>query len=222
MSPLGERLAWIVATLRAALGAYALRLARPLQPALVGTTVFLPLLPPEPLPRLAPALWHLFQARLGRTVARFRALHAAWAAGTLKPSRPGRPRAPRAASAPRDPAPRDTATEPPPRLPRAFAWLVLRAPEAATAAGMFNMLVEDAETRRFVAEVPRAGRLLRPLCQALGIRPPPYLRLPPRPRKPRAPRPPRPPRPSLDDPTLKWRGWEKRAARASIRKFGRG
>lgn len=34
--------------------------------------------------------------------------------------------------------------------------------------------------RDFVQQVPRAGRLLRPLCRMLGVTPPDYLRLPPR------------------------------------------
>lgn len=217
MSPLGERLAWIVTTLRAALGAYALRLARPPRPVLLGNHLYHPILKPELLPRLAPALWRLFHARLSRSVERFQALYAAWTAGTLKPPRPSRPRTRKP-----NPTPTDPPAEPPLRLPRGFAWLNLRAEETVPSAGMLHMLVHDEETQRFVAEVPRAGRLLRPLCQALGVRPPPCLTLPPRPRKPRPRRPRVAAYNAFTDPTLKWRGWELRFARAAIRKNGRG
>ena len=218
MSNLAEHLARIVATLRAALGAYGIRLARPLHTAQLGTTTYAAIPEPSALPPLAPDLWTLFWNRIGRAQRRFQALYAAWQEGTLKPLPPRK-----AAAA--SPIRQDTAApaEPaPPRLPTAFAWAIGRVPEAGPAAGLLESMVHAPETERFVTEIPRAGRLLRPLCRALGIKPPPYLRLPPRPRAPRAPRPPRPPRSCFNDPTLKWRPWEKRVARALIKKYGRG
>ena len=215
MITLAEQLALIVATLRAALGAYGIRLARPVHTAQLGTTTYAAIPEPAALPPLAPDLWTLFWNRLGRAQRRFQALYAAWQAGTLKPLPP---RKPEAAS----PTRQDTAARPgPPRLPTAFGWAARRVPEAAPAIGLLESLVHAPETERFVTEIPRAGRHLRPLCRALGLAPPAYLRFPPRPRPPRAPRPPRPQRSFFNDPTLKWRPWEKRAALALIKKYGR-
>jgi hypothetical protein len=164
---------------------------------------------PQPLPQQAyELLWH----RAHRIAHRFLALFARWQANTLPTPRihPKRTRKPTA--------------QPSLRLPRAFGWANKRLPEAAPAAGTLEDLILNraAELRPFLQAAPQAGRLLRPLCTALGVRPPEYLTLPPRPRKPRAPKPPKPPRPSLNDPTLKWRDWELRAARDSIKKYGRG
>ena len=213
MSPLHERLTWLLATLGAALGACARRLATPLQPAFIGHHTYVPITEPERLPPLSPAQWQLFWNRTGRAVRRFAVLYQAWIAGTLKPTAPQRPKSATT------PAPKPA--EAPLRLPRGFAWLNHRAPEAVPAAGMLDLLVQEPELRRYATEVPRAARLLRPLCHALGIRPPAELQLPPRPRKPRKPRP-RPERPlPLTHPSLKLRPYEIRAARYFIKKYGR-
>jgi hypothetical protein len=166
---------------------------------------------PAPLPQQAyERLWH----RAHRIAHRFLALFARWQANTL-PTPRIRPKTTR--------KPADPTAPKPLRLPRAFGWANKRLPEAAPAAGYLEDLVVNraAELRPFLQAAPQAARLLRPLCTALGIRPPEYLALPPRPRKPRPPKPPKPPRPSLNDPTLKWRGWDLAAARASIKKYGR-
>ena len=212
MSNLAERLLLIVATLRAALGAYGRRLASPPQQVWLGLTLYTPIPTPEPLPRLAPELWTLFWNRLGRPARRVQALYDQWRAGTLKPMRvrPARERAARPVTAP-------------PRLPSAFAWVPRRAPECGPAAGMLEFLLQDEETHRFVQQVPLAARQLRPLCRALGVQQPAWLKLPPRPRKPRPPRPPRPDRPlALTDPRLNLprniilaaRAWKKRDGEA--------
>ena len=86
---------------------------------------------------------------------------------------------------------------------------------------MLDLLVQEPELRLFATEVPRAARLLRPLCHALGIRPPAELQLPPRPRRKRPPRPRAPRRLSLTDPSLNLRPYEIRAARYFIKKYGR-
>ena len=173
MLNLAERLLLIVTTLRAALGAYGRRLASAPHHAWIGTTLYAAIPAPEPLPRLAPELWTLFWNRLGRAQRRFQALYDQWRAGTLKPARV-RPKRERPA-----------ATSPTPRLPRAFAWVTRRAPECGGSGGLLESLIHDPETVRFIAEVPRAARPLRPLCHALGIAQPAWLKLPPRPRKPR-------------------------------------
>lgn len=75
-------------------------------------------------------------------------------------------------------------------LPRRFAWLTRLIPGTASVAAPFRAMLETPELAALVAETPQAGRILRPLCHTLGIRPPTWLR---RPRaKPRAPKPPAP------------------------------
>jgi hypothetical protein len=212
MSPLHERLSWLLATLGAALGAVARRLATPPQPAFIGHHTYVPITEPERLPPLSPAQWQLFWNRTGRALRRVAVLYQAWIAGTLQPPRPHARTTPEATPEPR-PSPL--------RLPRGFAWLNHRAPEIAPAAGMLDILVQEPELRRFAMQVPRAARLLRPLCHALGIRPPAELQLPPRPRKPRPPRPRAPRRLSLTDPSLNLRPYEIAAARYFIKKYGR-
>ncbi len=123
--------------------------------------------------------------RLTRTYQRFERLVAHWRAGTLPAPRPSRAGAIRV---------RKAAT---PRLPTNRIWLIdLTRGPAAIAASQLRHLMNDAELRQFLTECPRAGRLLRPLAQMLGIslREPEFalLQLPPRPRKPRPPKPPRP------------------------------
>ncbi len=67
-------------------------------------------------------------------------------------------------------------------LPRAVAWLYKLAPmSAGTLASMLGPLVsEHAEMKAFLAEVPQAGRLLRPICSMVGVKPPDWLALPKR------------------------------------------
>ena len=109
---------------------------------------------------LALPLMLLLWSRLRRTAERFARLAAKVHAGTLPPprrrlrsARPVRPQ--------------------PLRLPRGFAWLVRRLPQAASAASQLQHLLADPAMADLLAAAPQAGRLLRPLCQMLGIRPPP-------------------------------------------------
>ncbi len=66
MSPLHERLSWLLATLGAALGAVARRLATPPQPAFIGHHTYVPITEPQRLPPLSAAQWQLFWNRTGR------------------------------------------------------------------------------------------------------------------------------------------------------------
>jgi hypothetical protein len=61
-------------------------------------------------------------------------------------------------------------------------WLYKRLPMSAgiLRSMLEPLIVELPEMRRFVAEVPQAGRLLRPMCQMVGMRPPAWLALPKR------------------------------------------
>jgi hypothetical protein len=82
-----------------------------------------------------------------------------------------------------------------------------RIPESAPPAGFLDHLLRnETEAAAFVAVIPRAARLLRPLCQALGVVQPPSLKRPPPPRAPRPAKPhpakPRPRPPRLTDPAL--------------------
>ena len=62
------------------------------------------------------------------------------------------------------------------RLPREFGWVGRMLPEAAKYAGALQYLLRDPETMALVAKAPQAGRMLRPLCHLLGVRPPEFLR----------------------------------------------
>lgn len=211
MSSFAETLAWIVTSVCAALGAYGRRIAAPPQPVWIGTRCHVPAIEPERLPRLPYALWDLFIRRIRTAAARVQRLHDQWRAGTLTPARPRAPR----------PRP-ETPPAPRPRLPRRLGWANLRARELVPCAGMLHGLLQQEDSRRFLAEVPRAARLVRPLCQALGVAQPDWLRLPPRPRRPR-PRPPvqRRDRPaSLTDPSLGLQPYVIAAARASRKRYG--
>ncbi len=184
-----EHLTRIVVMLRAAIGTQLTRQLRPPQPVWLGQRVFLAIVPPPKRPLLPEPVWTLLWLRLDRLLTRLHALHDRWRTGTLPTPRKPRPSKPR-------PTPEI-------RLPRAFAWVNHRIPEAAPPAGFLShILHNETEARQFVQDAPQAGRLLRPLCQALGVKQPDWLTLPPRPRKPRAPKP-RPERPwRLTDPRL--------------------
>jgi hypothetical protein len=154
------------------------------------------------------AAWRIdhARARLHTLVARLDWLAFRWREGTLPRPRTRTPRPAPTPQAQPDPAtPLPPARPRRPRDPSAQGWLARVCPHAAGIAHPFaHMLETDPEFRAFVAAVPQAGRLLRPLARMLGAPLPDYLRLPPRPRRPCAPRP-RPPRqrpPSLTDPSL--------------------
>ena len=109
---------------------------------------------------LAVPLMLLLWSRLRRTAERFARLAAKVHAGTLPPPR-------RRLRSPRPARPQ------PLRLPRGVAWLVRRLPQAASAASQLQHLLADPAMADLLAAAPQAGRLLRPLCQMLGVRPPP-------------------------------------------------
>ncbi len=200
-----EHLTRIVVMLRAAIGTQLTRQLRPPQPVWLGQRVFLPLIPAPKRPLLPEPVWTLLWLRLDRLRIRLHALHEKWRTGTLP-----KPHTPRSSTL------RPQRPKPEVRLPRAFAWVNHRIPEAAPPAGFLShILYNETEARRFVAEAPQAGRLLRPLCQALGVPQPDWLKLPPRPRKPR-PQKPRPERPwRLTDPRLGLQPYVIAAARAA-------
>jgi hypothetical protein len=171
----------------------------------------------------------LICGRLRRITARFAALAARYAAGTLRPLRTPatEPRTePRTepctepgAPGPHPPPPRN----PPPRdkLPRGYAWLIRLVPGAANFGSQLTYLLSQPEMAEMIAAVPQMSRLLRPLCRALAAHPTPPLPPdpprtgPPRPPRPKREKPPRPPRenpdprilrrkPPPDEPGITW------------------
>jgi hypothetical protein len=75
------------------------------------------------------------------------------------------------------------------RMPTGFGWVQKIVPSAHMQAGLVGYLLQDPDVRALVEAAPQAGRLLRPLCHALGTELPAWLRPPERVRKPRAPKP---------------------------------
>ncbi len=113
-----------------------------------------------------------------RTSRRLDALFAKWRAGTLPPTRARKPR-------------KAPARRPEFRLPQGKLWLLKRIPGTGYVYDTLRLLHEDPEFQQFLREVPRAARLLRPLCTGLDYIPPGTPPKPPRVRKPR-PKPPKP------------------------------
>jgi hypothetical protein len=131
--------------------------------------------------REAGPLGVLIWGRLCRMRNRFTALAEQVRAGTLPAAAPARPRA----ATPRPPAKPDQ-----PRLPpQTSGWLIRLVPEPWHLnywRGPFEELLADPETVALAAVAPQqAGRILRPVCSMLAVKPPPYLQLPRRPRRPR-------------------------------------
>ncbi|HQT74634.1 MAG TPA: hypothetical protein PLX84_11905, partial [Acidiphilium sp.] len=70
--------------------------------------------------------------------------------------------------------------------PRRFAWLIRVLPPTAAIGAQIRHLLDDPAMVALIAARPATGRALRPLCHLLGLRPPPHLRRPARPRRARA------------------------------------
>ena len=70
-----------------------------------------------------------------------------------------------------------------PRFPSTRAWLASRAIANVEAGYLHHYMTTEPDFIRFLAEVPQAGRILRPLCHALGTDLPPSIRVDARPRK---------------------------------------
>jgi len=100
------------------------------------------------------AVW----GRLARMRTRLERLIAQWRAGKL-----AKPRASRAGQAQ---APR---TNPRMRLPTGPAWLAVLVREAAPFGTQIEHYLGEAEAREFLAAVPQAGRIFRPLLHMLGV-----------------------------------------------------
>jgi hypothetical protein len=113
---------------------------------------------PRPLIVLA---WN----RVARLANRFLSLARRLSEGPLPPAR-HRPAAPRPAAAPA-------------WRTRHIAWLLrLMRAEVAACAGALEHFLALPEMADLVHAAPQAGRIVRPLCGILGVRPPSWLRLP--------------------------------------------
>jgi hypothetical protein len=144
--------------------------------------------------RMYPPVLAAIQARLQRLGNRFLALLDRYRAGKLRVAEPAPPRpaaAPAADSAPRA----RRVPDPDSRLPQVFAWLRRLLPESAVwPATALGYVLQDPEVENLIAAAPQAGRILRSFCRMLGVRPPPMLAVPPRPRLQTTP----PPEPSTE------------------------
>lgn len=78
-----------------------------------------------------------------------------------------------------------------PRLPRAFGWFIRLIPGVASYRSQLYHLLGEPEIGTLLSAAPQLGRMLRPLCLMLAIKPTPdlhplvssILRRPPRPRR---------------------------------------
>jgi hypothetical protein len=119
---------------------------------------------------LAVLLW----CRLRRLARRFASTLARYHAGTL----------PAPGTARRHPAPARPASGPRPmELPRRLGWVTHEISMAVFRRYALDDLLDHPQTETLVAAAPQLGRVLRPLCHMMAIRPPPWLRLPRRERR---------------------------------------
>jgi hypothetical protein len=136
-----------------------------------------------PLAVVELALIKLIWRRLRRMSRRFAAIMAELRAGGLAAGRLAAGPVPEAGSEARRPA---AARSSGPQEPwRCFGWVI-----HAVSWFVWNRhyeleeMLEDPETAAKVAEAPQLGRVLRPLCRMLAVKPPDWLRLPRRARPP--------------------------------------
>jgi hypothetical protein len=134
---------------------------------------------------------------LGRILNQFAAIAAKVRAGTLPARRAPKPRAPLPPAEPPLPAkPRKRSP-----LPRGEMWLIkLFGWHVGGHGSQLGHLLNDPDMAALIAAAPQLGRLIRPLCRALGGDAG-AAKLPPRPPRPQQPRKPRPPRPRKPKPT---------------------
>ena len=126
--------------------------------------------------------------RLLRLRVRLTELIAAYREGRLSPprtrTRPEPPPAPaesaESGSEPGRAGGDGPAGEQPLRLPHTFGWMLRFGWRFVGYRSLFEQWLEDPEVKALVAEAPQAGRILRPLCHMMGIKPPEALRLPKR------------------------------------------
>lgn len=218
MSSIGNQLTLILQSVLTVLRAFALWSPPPAHAVSLGHDTWIQ--PPARrmednphLPLIPADLRALLRDRAARAVTRLLALFARWQAGTLPKPQFDYPR-------PRQQATRH-ARRPYQRLPRSRAWAGARVFELRAYASQLSLLLANPDMAPFLAHCPQAGRLLRPLCHAIGAELPQCLTLPARPGRKRAPRPPWPRPLKLTDPSLGLQPYVIRAVRYMRRKYGR-
>jgi hypothetical protein len=138
-----------------------------------------------PLAPVELVLIKLIWRRLRGMSRRFAAILARFHAGTLAQAGPQAGTLPEAGSAPRSPAAARPDGLPRPQEPsRRFGW-VIHAVSWFVMVRHYELeeMLEDPETAAQVAAAPQFGRVLRPLCRMLAVKPPAWLRLPRRARR---------------------------------------
>ena len=161
------RLVALLTSLRHAVAAFAARQDR-VQTTWIGAQAYRPIENPHQPAKIPGETWVLLWHRLNRLAARFQALFARWQTNTLPTPR---------IRASRPYTPREYL-----RLPTTPGWINHRIAEAAPCAGTLDILLQHPELPKFLQQAPQAGRLLRPLCRALGRPTPNCLKLPANPK----------------------------------------
>ena len=169
MITITTRLIAILTNLRQAISAFAAQQNRAQNLVWLGATAYAPIIPPNAPAPLPAETWGLLYTRLNRMAARFTALFHRWRTATLPAARPSQ-------------AGRPYTSRPIVRLPAKRGWVNHRIPAAAPCTGQLEALLHEPELARFLAEAPQAGRILRPLCHALGLPEPIWLQRPPTPK----------------------------------------
>ena len=107
--------------------------------------------------------------RIGRAATRFQALFTRWQTNTLL--------------TPRTSPAQSRQSTPKPYFPAGHGWLAGSTDHHVRGrASQLEHLIASPDMAEFLTQVPRAGRILRPLCQMLGITMPAALLLLPSPR----------------------------------------
>jgi hypothetical protein len=114
--------------------------------------------------RAAMPFLFLIHNHIGRMATRFEKLFTHWRNGTLPEPRI-RPQGARAAS------PDEPERPPAFRLPSRRGWLRQMIPGCQPSSAALVSLLNAPDLAAFLADVPRAGRILRPLCRMLGLMP---------------------------------------------------
>ena len=130
---------------------------------------------------LGEALQRLLSHRLRAAAAHILAIAARLQAGTLR-LRPPRERI-RPTRKP-EPPEADAAPDAPekPRFPRSFAWLLHRTTGMGFGRSQLTHLLHQPDMAELIAAAPPIAHHLRPICRMLGVKPPPGLFPPRRPR----------------------------------------
>ncbi len=118
---------------------------------------------------------------------------------------PPRPKRTTPRNPPKNPKPTSQSEELYP--PTNFGWLAFMFPGSDISAMRSHLLIllDEPETQSLITSHPMLARSIRPLCHMLGIKPPPCLKLPKKPRVKRELQAPKTPPPRSKTPRRIWR-----------------